>query len=412
MIADARRQSSYDAYLLRKKIDLRVLLPFVAFTCALMPMVIQVRTLQGFHGPGYQLVTHLIVVQSLLLLIITVLELVMDRLVCVSVPRDQLEWLRGVLMVVYLVSSPVGHGGILYCRSLTAPCPSNALITDLNFCTNNGDGHDAGIQMDNYMCLVGYAIFYQALFPVNWKWHVLAWAIGLVALLITGAEHFGRVTASGKAALVVMLIFDFFALACQYALQRMLVRAFFDKLACDTLHYESLNEDCNIHSLPFMQNTLALTPTTFSSPPTPGGHFDSSNDDCGAYPLPPTPVSSSLSRQLAPAAAPHGAYSGYVSLQHRPLNGPLQPSLTPSLESHHPDSSPGMAEGSAKDEHQQDGSFDDRSVDSAISSITMPEGLASLGDASASASASIRYTSDGEVVCADIKSIKPRFGAL
>lgn len=155
---DQQKQSSYDAWLLRKKIDLRVLLPFVVVTFGVMPMVIQVRTLQGFHGRGFQFVVGLILIQSVLLLCITALELVMDRLVCVHVPRDRLEWLRGVLMVVYLVSSPVGHGGILFLRSVAPLCPSDVGILDLNFCKN---GVDAIILSDNYMCLIVYAFLYQ-----------------------------------------------------------------------------------------------------------------------------------------------------------------------------------------------------------------------------------------------------------
>lgn len=252
---------------------------------------------------------------------------------------------------------------------------------------------------------------------------MIAWAIGLCALIITVAEHSARINASSLAVIVIMLVFYALALACQVALQRLQMAAFREQLAREALQYDALDAA----SSGCRPCTVALTPTTFSTPPTPTSarqpsfpaldelsDFHFSNDESGTAPPPPpeglTPSpASSMPAQLAQQRAlsqAHIAFPRYASLLHRPLSqcGPFQPYCTPSLASLRHSNS-GAAEDCRLDpaDDQQGDGTDDRSVDSTISSITMGSALGSLF-----------YTRDGEVIVGskDIKSIKPRFAGF
>jgi len=214
----------YVIALRKQKINLWLLVPFMALTLAVVPIVLPPLVFRGDFGRHFQTISVGIALQLSLQYVVLALDLYRDEIASrFSVHSYIVCVWREWAMTIYCLFSPIGHGAIMYLRSTGEQCRPNATVLETNFCRST---EREDLSLPNYTTMMFYAVFYQILFPLPFRIHVLSWAIGLAFLLYTISEVYSR-TQSDVGDNFVVSMLCYCACACiQVTLQQKTVRSF------------------------------------------------------------------------------------------------------------------------------------------------------------------------------------------
>lgn len=224
LFPDAKTRDLYNSCLRKRRINLWVLVPFMAITVGVSVLVLPREVFLGDFGTGFQVVSIGILLQMGLQYVLLGLECRSAQIATRFLVRaDKLSLYREMIMVAYCLFSPVGQGAILLFRSVGPPCPPAAPILETNFCRTSRFDE---ISVPNYVCLMAYTCFYQILFPIPWTYHFLSWVIGLIFVALSIASVYTETQADFTEHFVVYILIYVFCGLLQAFLQYMRVDSF------------------------------------------------------------------------------------------------------------------------------------------------------------------------------------------